>query len=211
MANILPQELDGINFVFNKNAQPTLLDGFEHFPSGDIFKREIAFPDFLNELRTRDKVTIDCSLFAQLVLACAFPIDVDKYVMLFGIAGGAVACVTRRKKNKAVILAPPCDLYTMTTWSDCCAQWLIPHKGGGLLGMSSDGPMVLSVFEWHKRLLDGLFADLLKHLAMDTPGSEITTIMRKIENGEFNASAYSLSPNGLIDAPGSLSLAVIPR
>lgn len=118
--------------------------------------------NLINMLESQNEIRTDCSFFVFMVAAVNFRIDTSvPFQFTYGSpnqpAWNFLDC-------QPFFLAPVPDLYSHVAGTSASAgQWLLPDRKGKYLGMSFDGPLVMTPIQWQKRLVDGLKKQMPYH------------------------------------------------
>jgi len=120
-----------------------------------------SLKQFLGRIYNNETVyDMDCSLYAQLcslVLDHKWPIDGGE-IKLY-ICRGKTGKIFFQKKSQNIGYIRPTNIdtwkYLIEAYTDSKGQWVY-QINNKYLGLTSDGPKLLSLKEWHDRIVNGL-------------------------------------------------------
>jgi hypothetical protein len=147
--------------------------------------------DLVEMLRQQDVVDTDCMVFATIVANVNAKID-ETLPLVFEFARDPTIGFANTS-IKPFYIAPTRQLYQLLAGkTSAVGQWVLPAGKGKYLGMSSEGPRVLTPSAWRKTLIQGVMEDLPKS------GPFLDTL--------FKPSDYFLWPDGLVGHPDAVCL-----
>jgi len=158
MAIDLPPDMAAYTFV---HGQPCVAMGVADDIAADgtwvrLRYRCSLVSDLLRRIAVGDTITVDCALFAQLVVAC---IERDERCFHLGTGAWAMKLLAARHTPTCVLALPKALYDAVKCVNHDAAQYLVgPDTDGKYLGLAKT-PMRATLHEWREHLCASFLAN----------------------------------------------------